>query len=142
MSIRQLWEKHREILLYLAFGVATTGVNFVVYTVAVELFAADMTVANAAAWLCAVVFAFVTNKRLVFRSRSVTAGVLLKEALSFFGARAVSGIIEVVAPAWLYSRGVTADLFGIQGITAKLIVSVAVIILNYVFSKWFIFRKS
>ena len=142
MSIRQLWNKYREILLYLVFGVATTGVNFVVYTVAVELFAADMTLANAVAWLCAVIFAFVTNKLLVFDSRSFRLSALLKEGLSFFGARALSGVIEVVAPAWLYSLGVTADLFDIQGITAKLIVSVVVIVLNYVFSKWFIFRKS
>ena len=142
MNIRQRFSRYKEILLYLLFGVATTAVNFAVYSVAVELLHWDLTLGNAVAWLCAVIFAFITNKLLVFNSRSFRCLTLLKEGLSFFGARAASGVIEVVVPPWLYGLGLTADLFGIKGITAKLLVSVIVIVLNYIFSKWWTFRKS
>ena len=136
-----LFTKYKEILLYLLFGVATTAVNFVIYSLLVELLNCNMTLSNTVAWFGAVVFAFFTNKLLVFESKQFTPAVLLKEVLSFFGARVVSGIIEIVLPELLFNLGLDAEIFGVRGLAAKALVSVIVIILNYVFSKLFIFKK-
>ena len=65
-----LFKKHKEIILYLIFGVATTAVSFIVYSLLVTA-GLDMTVSNGIAWLAAVTFAFVTNKLFVFESKKI-----------------------------------------------------------------------
>lgn len=140
-KIAEFVEKHKEIIMYLIFGVATTLVNYAIYTLFVEVLQVEMTVSNMAAWLGAVVFAFITNKLFVFESRQLGFNVLIKEIFSFFGSRVLSGIIEIATPTLLYKIGFDFELFGIKGFAAKALVSVVVIILNYVFSKLFVFKK-
>ncbi len=140
-KIIELFKKYKEIIMYLIFGVATTLVNFVAYTVFIEVLNVEMTVSNAVAWVIAVAFAFVTNKLFVFESKAKGLGTALKEAVSFVGSRAVSGAIEIFLPTGLYAIGLNFDLFGIKGFVAKAAVSIIVIVLNYVFSKLFVFRK-
>ncbi|MBQ6830319.1 MAG: GtrA family protein [Clostridia bacterium] len=140
-KLKQLWGKYKEVLLYLIFGVATTAVNFVIYSLLVKLLHCNMTLSNTVAWLGAVIFAFVTNKLFVFESKRFDLAVLAKEILSFFGARILSGVIEIVLPEQLVNLGLDATIFGIDGLVAKALVSVIVIVLNYVFSKLFIFKK-
>lgn len=140
-KIWELFKKYKEIIMYLIFGVATTLVNFAIYTLLVKILQVEMTVSNAAAWLGAVIFAFVTNKLFVFESKQFNFKLLIKEAVSFFGSRIVSGIIEITAPTLLFNIGFDFDLFGIKGFAAKALVSVVVIILNYVFSKMIVFKK-
>lgn len=137
----KLFAKYKEVILYLCFGVATTAVNFVIYSLLVELLGCNMTLSNTIAWFGAVVFAFVTNKLFVFESKRWTIGLLCKEVLAFFGARVLSGVIEIVLPEQLVNLGLDAELFGVRGLVAKAVVSVVVIVLNYVFSKWFIFKN-
>lgn len=140
-KLHELFLKYKEILLYLIFGVATTAVNFVIYTLLETLFHCNITLNNAVSWFGAVIFAFITNKLFVFESKEFRGPVLIKEMLSFFGARIVSGLIEIVLPEQLVNLGLDTELFGVRGLVAKALVSVIVIILNYVFSKLFIFRK-
>ncbi len=135
------FEKHREIIMYLFFGVATTLVNFLVYSVLFGTFGIEMTLSNGFAWVTAVLFSFMTNKTFVFESKSKKIGAVAFEFLSFVGARVVTGIIEIVTPTLLYSIGFDFELFGIAGFGAKASVSVVVIILNYVFSKLLVFKK-
>lgn len=138
--INDLFNKYREIIMYLIFGVSTTAVNWIVYTVLVAVFHLEITLSNAVAWVCAVLFAFVTNKLFVFRSDASGLAVF-REAAAFFGARIFSGLFEVFLPTLLISLGVDGKLFGIDGFIAKLIVSVLIIIMNYVLSKLLVFRK-
>ncbi len=140
--MKALWEKYREAVLYLLFGGLTTLINWTVYILLVNAAAVDITPANAIAWVAAVVFAFVTNKRIVFRSRRGDAKTLLWEIGSFFAARVLSGAVEIVGPALLMRMGLSMPLFGVPGFAAKLVISVVVVLLNYLFSKWFIFRRS
>ncbi len=140
-KIVELFKKYKEIIMYLVFGVATTIVNFVVYTVLVEFLSADMTLSNAVAWVVAVTFAFITNKIFVFRSKKKGFAAVFREAVSFYGSRVISGIVEILLPTLLYAIGFNFDLFGIKGFGAKAAVSLIVIILNYIFSKLFVFRK-
>ncbi|MGN1081719.1 MAG: GtrA family protein [Acutalibacteraceae bacterium] len=137
--MRALIRKYREIILYIVFGAATTAVNWIVYTSMVR--AAGVTVSNGVAWFAAVSFAFVTNKLFVFESRSLKPKIMIKEILTFFGSRALSGILDVFGPSALIYCGIDGELFGIKGFVAKLIVSVAVICMNYVLSKLVVFKK-
>lgn len=134
-------KKYKEIFMYLVFGVATTAVNWIVYTLLVTLVNADVTLSNAVAWFVAVVFAYVTNKLFVFESRDTSLKVLIKEIIAFFGARVASGIVEIVLPAVLINIGLDQALLGIEGSAAKFAVSAIVIILNYIFSKLIVFRS-
>lgn len=134
-------KRYREPLLYLVLGVATTAVNWVVYTLAMLWPNAHMTVCNALAWGCAVTFAFVTNKQWVFERRCWAWRQTMREAASFLGARVLSGLVEIFLPTWLVAAGLDAAFLGIPGFTAKALVSVAVIVMNYVLSKLLVFKK-
>lgn len=134
----RLVRKYKEVLLYLIFGGLTTVVNYLVLWLANDvcgITALDGLVANAIAWVAAVIFAFVTNKLLVFESKETDSATMTKETISFFLARLFSLGVESLV---IYI-GVT--LLGFNLYLVKLFASVLVIILNYVFSKLFIFRK-
>lgn len=136
-----LFKKHREILLYILFGLGTTAVNWIVYTLLVTLCGFGVTAGNVLAWVAAVVFAFVTNKCFVFESKGWELRGTLREAVSFLGSRILSGLIEIAGPALLMTVGLDQAILGIKGAMAKAITSVVVIILNYLLSKLLVFRK-
>ena len=139
--IKRLLMKYKQIILYLFFGVTTTVVNWCIYVPLYEILRVDMTLSNAIAWLGAVLYAFITNKLFVFESRSMAGKVLLQEGIKFFGSRAFSGVVEILLPTGLYAIGLNQALFGIEGGVAKALVSVLIIVLNYIFSKFLVFRK-
>jgi len=137
-----VWNKlSRELVSYLFFGGATTFVNWCVYGLAVRYMGLSVTAGNAIAWIVAVVFAFITNKIWVFKSRSWQPLLVLREGGAFLGARIVTGLVEIAGVPLLYRIGLNYPLLGIEGFAAKVSVSVIVIILNYVFSKLVIFRR-
>lgn len=139
--IKDVWNKYKEMIMYLIFGVATTVVNWVVYGSLMQIPDMSMTFANAIAWVVAVLFAFVTNKWFVFESKNVELQALIKEFGMFVGARVITGILEIVGLPLLYYLGMRQSIFGIEGFFAKIVVSVLVVILNYVFSKILIFKE-
>ena len=135
------YNKYKEQILYLVFGVIVTLVNWIVYALLVAAVNLGITVSNAIAWVAAVVTAFITNKLFVFESKNTDKISVLKEAAAFLLARISTGIFEVVAPSLLFLIGLDGMLFGIDGFYAKLIVSVIVVILNYILSKKIVFKK-
>lgn len=148
-KIKDLWVKYKEIIMYLIFGVATTAVNWVVYSLLMQVALVHapgsddvkMTVSNVIAWIAAVVFAFVTNKLWVFESKSWALKVATREFVSFVASRLATGVIEWFGPLLLFKIGLDQDLFGVKGFVAKIVCSVLVVILNYVFSKLLVFTK-
>lgn len=135
---------NRETVSYLTFGVLTTLVNYVTFALILCFFGEGSTLAaNAVAFVAAVAFAYITNKLFVFRSKSWSRGVLAREISSFVGARLFSFAFEelgLLMCMWLSVE--QYSLFGVNGIMiAKIILSVVVVILNYFFSKFFIFKK-
>ena len=132
---------NNEGISYLFWGVCSTIVNWSVYTVTISCTSLSMAACNFLAWIAAILFAYVTNKLFVFHSHAATPALLLKEFLLFIGARVFTGIFEVTLPSLLYTLGVTASFLGIRGFWAKALVSVLVIVLNYILSKLIIFRK-
>ncbi len=149
-----LIKKYREIIAYLFWGVMTTVVSWTSYSLfvilfkngthATNLFEMSMPtvilVSNVLSWVCAVVFAFVVNKLWVFESKSWKLHVWTVEFWKFLSARIVTGLIEMVAVPLLVNMGMNQTIFGIEGMVSKVFVSVIVVILNYVFSKLFIFK--
>ena len=135
--IKKIWVKvmNREVISYLIFGVLTTLVNWVVYAAMVKVHI-DYRIATAAAWAVSVLFAFIVNKIFVFQSYNLRPAYVMKEITSFVACRAVSGVMEmvfmIVMVSWIH----------MDEYISKIAVSVIVVIVNYVFSKLFIFRKS
>jgi len=132
---------NRETVMYVIMGVLTTAVDYIVFAIVNELMkrgGTDVTVssqaATAIAWIAAVAFAYVTNKRFVFQSRDYTAKNLVREILQFFGARLLSGLITLLAMRILVGVGMNEYL-------AKILTSAFNLVFNYVASKLLIFKK-
>lgn len=134
-KVKQLWIKYKEVINYLIFGVLTTLVNYVSYIIFTRVFSVDMFVSNLVAWFLSVVFAFITNKLIVFESKEFTPKVIVKEGVSFMIARVFSLLLDMLI---LY---LMADLLGMNDLIVKIISNVIVIIVNYVLSKFLIFKK-
>lgn len=140
-ALRELFNKHREVIMYLIFGGLTTLISWLVYSLCVELLEMSLYAANVASWIISVSFAFITNKLWVFESRERKAAVVAREALTFVGGRVATGAIEVFLQPQLVKMGLDQTLFGVWGLPAKIIVSVIIVILNYVISKFISFRS-
>ena len=124
---------HKDILLYLVFGVLTTVLNYIVYLPCFNCLGLSSALSNCIAWCIAVAFAFLTNKPIVFRSRDWSMKTLLPELSKFVSCRLATGLMETIA---LF---VAVDLACLDGNVIKAITNVAVIILNYVGSKVIVF---
>ena len=131
-----LYEKHKEKFWYLVFGGLTTLINIVSFYLLHEILHVDKVVANTAAWILSVLFAFITNKLFVFESKSWECRRILWEFFSFIGARVASGVFDTV-----FLLFFTEWVFHFPSMPVKIISNIIVIILNYVFSKWIVFRK-
>lgn len=139
--MKNLWNKYKELILYIFFGGATTAVNLIIYFVATSLLSLNPTGSNVAAWIGSVIFAFVTNKLFVFESKSWAPRATLREGGTFLASRLLSGILDVGLFELLMWLGLNGEFFGSEGFVAKILVNVVVIIVNYVLSKLIVFRK-
>ena len=156
-KVKQLYNKYHEVIAYLFWGVLTTIVCWGSYsllmlafkglpetgiTVFGKSFPLAVTIANVLSWIIAVAFAFITNKIRVFQSRNWSRRVVVPELLKFLSSRIATGIIEIVGVPFLVTIGLNQTILGIEGMLSKVIVSIIVVILNYVFSKFIVFRKT
>ncbi|MCR4616530.1 MAG: GtrA family protein [Clostridiales bacterium] len=141
-KIKNLLEKYGEIIRYIIIGGATTAVNWVTYSVLVKFLHLNINVSNTIAWIAAVAFAYVTNKLFVFKDHSKTVPEEIKKIGLFVGSRVLTGILEIAGLPLLMKAGLRQTILGVEGLFAKIIVSVIVIILNYIFSKIFVFKKN
>lgn len=140
-KILELYKKHREIINYIVFGGCTTLVSWATYALFVGGMDMEILAGKILSWICAVSFAFVTNKLWVFFSRAVDWKTWLREGVEFFASRAATGVVEVLGLPALMKLGLDASLFGVEGFAANIVVTVVVIILNYIVSKFLVFRK-
>lgn len=134
-KIKNLVQKHWDILSYLFFGGLTTVVNYLVYLPCYNLFSLSAAVSNAIAWAVAVAFAYLTNKPFVFRSHDWSLKTVIPELTKFVTCRIGSGLLETGI---LF---LCVDLLAWNGNVWKLITSVLVVILNYIASKLLVFKK-
>ena len=149
MKIKDLLCKYKELITYVIFGGLTTLVNFVAFYVVTQVLGEELYLLNnAIAWVVSVVFAYVTNKLFVFESKSWNLKLVAKESVEFVGARIFSFLIEeggmLLFVSVLGFGEISFNIFEftITGqLIAKLILAVVVVIMNYFFSKFIIFRK-
>ncbi len=125
---------NRETISYAIAGVMTTAVNFVSYEILYRLNFSNLT-ANWMAWVIAVTFAYIVNKRSVFRSKSDTVRDETLKIVKFYGARLVSLGVEQLG---MY---IFVERLQVYRWIVKAGLSVVVIILNYIFSKLYIFNQ-
>ena len=123
---------NKEVILYIIFGILTTIVNYVVYILMRNFL--DILSSNLIAWFISVLFAYVTNRRYVFNA----SNNIKKEILSFYSSRVFTLIIESILMLiiWqlLLSSFISEKIF-------KIIANIIVIILNYILSKFLVFKK-
>lgn len=135
-KIKELYVKYKEVINYLVFGVLAMFVNFGSYYVFARILNIDEVISSGLSWFCSVMFAYITNKLFVFDSKTNTAKEFLKEIISFFLARVLSGILCDVG-----TFALMVKVFGINDMIAKVVTQVMVVIVNYILSKFFIFKK-
>ena len=147
--LKKVFHTYKEPISYIFFGVLTTLVNILVYYLCSDVLGIYYLVANVIAWVSSVLFAFVTNKLFVFSSKSWSKSVVVAEMGGFFLARVATGVLDMVLM-WLLMDIISIDArfvdLGLSNLIsgemfAKVIVNVVVIVLNYVASKLWIFRK-
>lgn len=134
-KINQLWDKYKDMIPYVIFGVLTTVVNIVAYWLFYRVFHVYMMVSNIIAWFASVLFAYLTNRKWVFHSEAETFEDYRKEILAFFAARLGTGILD-----WLIMF-IFAKQLGLNDMVIKIVSNVVVIVLNYVASKFWIFKS-
>ena len=131
------YKNYKEVINYLIVGGLTTFISLLVYYICVLTFLnpnndIELQIANVISWIAGVLFAYFTNRKFVFESKEENK---IKEAGKFVGSRIVTLVIDMVIM-WI---GVS--LLSFNDKIMKLFSQIVIIILNYVFSKLFVFKK-
>lgn len=132
---KQLYDKYRDMIPYLIFGVLTTLVNIAAYWLLAHPLGLSTVPSTVIAWVLAVLFAYVTNRKWVFHSEAKTRNEIIKEGVSFYLCRLGTGVLD-----WL-GMYVMVDVLHWNDLIVKIAVNIVVIVLNYVASKLIVFRK-
>lgn len=159
--MKELLKKYREIIRYMLFGVITTavsmGVYFAILTFAEHSLAMDpdgsdfyavRIIAQVLQWISGVLVSFFTNKKWVFESKNTEKHQTAKELLKFTLSRVSTFVLDsalTIGCVWFLMKlnyqpftfviEITADIW------SKIIASIAVIIANYILSKYLVFKK-
>ena len=131
-----LYKKYEEIINYLIFGVLTTLVSVITYFIFAKILNINYLISNIIAFIISVLFAFITNKLYVFKSKDKSKNKVIKELISFISSRLFSFGVEMII---MY---ILVSIMKIDDMLVKLINQVVVVILNYVLSKLFVFKKT
>ena len=137
-KIIELFNKYREIIMYVIVGGLTTVVSLASYylltfTILDAQNPFQLQIANIISWILCVSFAFVANRKYVFESKNKN---IVKECLSFFLARLSTLIIDML------SMGIMVSFLKMNDSIAKIIVQFIILILNYILSKFLVFKKN
>ena len=134
--MHRLIEKYKDVVPYLFFGVCTTLVNIIVYWLCAHTFGMRVMSGTIIAWVIAVFFAYLTNRKWVFDSEAEGAKDILRETMIFFLCRLATGVCDGLLMYMLvYS-------LHFNDVLIKTIANAIVIILNYIASRVLVFRRS
>lgn len=135
IQMKQNRRSLREVLSYAIVGATVTGLNFALYYLLSRYTLLHYELANIIAFIIANIYAFFANKLFVFRSPSLAPLTLIPEALGFSAERGLACILD------LLFMFVGVSLLSIPDMLVKAGSSATVIILNYIISKYVIFKK-
>ena len=121
-----------EVIFYLVFGVLTTLVNIVVFMFLSNLLELGTVPANVISWFLSVLFAYFTNRKWVFKSKGDNG---FKEGVAFFSGRIFTGVLDTAV------MFVSVDIMGWNNLLMKIVSNIVVIVLNYLISKFLVFRR-
>lgn len=122
---------NQEFVIYVVFGVLTTLVNIVSFFLMRQV--SSLFVSNTVAWILSIIFAYITNKIWVFKAKNWSVSIILKEFSSFVTFRLLSFLIDMLLMFLLIYLSIGEGW-------AKLVTQIVVVLLNYIFSKVFIFK--
>ena len=128
------YKKYKQVFRYLFFGACTTILNTLVYGLLYEVLGIHNVISTLLSNIISVIFAFITNKLLVFESKSTATKEVLPEAVSFFGWRIATGILDIVI------MFIAVDVLERNSVAWKLISNVLIIVINFIVSKWVVFK--
>lgn len=132
-SLRPLYNRYKEAILYLFFG----GCSFVIcvgsYAVFSEVLSIGVLAANVYAWILTIIFSYITSKVWVFKKNSVGLWSSLKEIMEFLFGRILTLFIEEVILYLLVTKA------SFNNLIVKILTAIVVILLNYIFSKFIVF---
>ena len=134
-KIRDYYQKYREVINYLIVGFFTTIVSLIIYyalvlTILNPSVASELQVANILSWCGGVIFAYFTNKKYVFVSNNSSK----LEAMKFFLSRLGTLFMD------MFLMYIMVSCLGFNDKIIKIIVQIVVIILNYILSKFIVFK--
>ena len=136
-NVVKIYYKYQEVINYLIIGLFTTFVSLITYYISVSTLldpnnAIELQLANVFSWICSIIFAYLTNRIFVFKSTNKSKR---KEFISFVFSRIATLLLDMTIMFLLVT------CLQINDKLSKLIVQVIVIVLNYVLSKCFVFKK-
>ncbi len=156
----ELFKKYREIIMYIIFGALTTLVSIVTYFIVRNIFPDEQSapeflkwtyrlsfgegdsstvLPNIISWIVSVTFAFITNRIWVFKSKVKGVGKILLQAGSFYAARLFTLFVDLAIMYLLVNLPNIEN--GFYELCIKVFSNIVVLVLNYIFSKLFIFKK-
>ena len=146
--IKQFLKKHKQIILYIIFGFLTTLVNYVSYFLC-KAIGIRYEIATVISWICAVLFAFITNKLFVFESKDSKAKTVSKEISMFFAGRVFSLFLELIIMKIgmdiIHAGNLTILMFEknlpLGEFITKTVAGIVVLITNFIISKFVVFNN-
>ena len=135
---------NKEILLYLIFGITVTLLNIILFYLFINVFKISIGLGNSLDNIICILFQYFTNRIWVFESKN-NGKEAIKEFIQFILARGLTAIIDqifvVVGVDFFVAKYVSHSQQGVFSIGIKILSNIIVIILNYIFSKLFVFNK-
>lgn len=131
MIHKNLYSKYDKIFAYAIFGILTTVINLLIFYFLSEKFKIDIMISTVIAWIIAVGFAYITNKKYVFDSKP---NKNLLEVFKFYTSRLFTGWLDLIG---VY---VFIKILDFKSMPTKIFLNILIIILNFVFSKYLVFN--
>ena len=136
-KILELYKKYKEIVNYIIFGVIATAINIGVFAILNLLLGENLyLISNILAIIASVLFQYFSNKFFVFERKTLSKKETFMEFVKFISARAVTAVLDMVI------MFIGVSLLNVSEILMKVITNIIVVILNYVLSKFFVFKKT
>lgn len=128
-------KENYEVIKYIFVGGCTTILNLLIFYILTNKLEVHYMIANILAWFVGVTFAYISNKFFVFKSFNKDKKNIFREISIFFIARIVSlGIDQLL----IY---ILIGIMFINSTISKILSNIAVVIVNYLFSKFITFKK-
>ena len=135
---------NKETVLYLIFGVLATVLNIVLFYLFINIWKMSTGLGNILDTIICILFQYFTNRIWVFESKN-NGKEAIKEFIQFILARGLTAIIDqifvVVGVDFFVAKYVSYSQQGIFSVGIKVLSNIVVIVLNYIFSKLFVFNK-